>query len=203
MVLVVFYFIAGIAHAKPQGSIYGWGRTKLLNGQTLTQITKIAAGNSHSLVLKADGTIVGLGDNYFGQATPPAGHYHGLALKSDGAIICWGRNNYGQTISPESSGYVAIAAKYDHSLALKADGSIVGWGDNEFGQATPPAGNDFIAIAAGGAKSLAIRGVCTYSLAGDVNKGCRVNLVDFAALADNWLVNCYTDPDNPACVPME
>lgn len=52
-------------------------------------------------------------------------------------------------------------------------------------------------------ESLAIRGVCTYSLAWDVNKDCRVDLIDLALVADNWLVNCYTDPDNPACVAVE
>ena len=57
----------------------------------LSGITAIAAGYHHSLALKDDGTVVGWGDNYYGQATPPAGlsgvtaiaagSYHSLALK--------------------------------------------------------------------------------------------------------------------------
>jgi hypothetical protein len=31
----------------------------------------------------------------------------------------------------------------------------------------------------------------------DVN---GVNLLDFAILTENWLVDCTTEPDNPACV---
>ena len=34
----------------------------------------IAAGGTHSLALKSDGSIVGWGSNYYGQASPPAGN---------------------------------------------------------------------------------------------------------------------------------
>lgn len=44
---------------------------------------------------------------------------------------------------------------------------------------------------------------CPYELAGDLNADCVVNLVDFAAVAENWLLNCYLDPENPACVMRE
>ena len=82
-----------------------------------------------------------------------------------------------------------------------SDGSIVGWGKNDSGQATPPAGNNFIAITAGYGHSLALHRVCQCNLAGDLNNDCRVDLADFAIMANNWLVDCYEDPDNPACVP--
>ena len=111
------------------------------------------------------GSIVGWGDNYYGQADPPAGtdfvaiaagDYHSLALKSDSSIVGWGYNYYGQATPPAGSDYVAIAAGDYHSLALKSDGSIVGWGRDNSGQATPPAGNDYVAIAANGHHSLAL-----------------------------------------------
>jgi subtilisin family serine protease len=44
---------------------------------------------------------------------------------------------------------------------------------------------------------------CPYLIAGDLNADCLVNLVDFAAMAENWLLNCYADPGNPACVMRE
>jgi len=152
--------------AEQQGEIYGWGETKLLNGQTLSNISKIAAGSSHSLALKADGSIVGWGYNSSGQAEPPvgndfitiaAGGAHSLALKPDGSIVGWGHNWDGQATPPEGEDFTAITAGGLHSLALKADGSIVGWGDNEYGQATPPDGDDFIAIVAGWYHSLALK----------------------------------------------
>jgi len=44
---------------------------------------------------------------------------------------------------------------------------------------------------------------CPYALAGDLNADCVVNLADFAVVAENWLLNCYMDPENPACVMKE
>jgi hypothetical protein len=72
---------------------------------------QIACGASHALHLWPDGTVVGLGSDEYGQATPPAG------LEA-----------------------TAISAGEYHSLALRADGTVVGWGYNHSGQATPPAG---------------------------------------------------------------
>ena len=42
---------------------------------------------------------------------------------------------------------------------------------------------------------------CEYDLAGDLNDDCRVDLCDIAILLDNWLVDCSTTPEDPACVP--
>jgi subtilase family serine protease len=42
---------------------------------------------------------------------------------------------------------------------------------------------------------------CGFTLAGDLNGDCIVNFDDFAILAENWLIDCYTDPNNPQCVP--
>lgn len=41
---------------------------------------------------------------------------------------------------------------------------------------------------------------CTYHLIGDLNDDCQVSLVDFAIMAESWLVNCNTTPENPVCV---
>ena len=60
----------------------------------------------------------------------PRAAYHSLALKSDGSLVGWGDNGYGQTNVPAGNDFVAIAAGDYHSLALKSDGSLVGWGDN-------------------------------------------------------------------------
>jgi alpha-tubulin suppressor-like RCC1 family protein len=147
------------------GKIIGWG-SHVTPNQELSGLTSIAAGWVHSLTLKSDGTIVGWGYNYYGQAAPPAGndfiaiatgYSHSLALKSDGSIVCWGANSSGQAAPPAGNEFIAIAAGARHSLALKSDRTIVGWGDNGDGQSSPPSGSDFVAIAAGYEHSLALK----------------------------------------------
>ena len=126
----------------------------------------LAAGQSHSLLLKGDGTVVGWGANYSGQTAIPlnlsrvvaiaAGGDHSLALKYDGTVIAWGDSF--ATVPVDLSNVVGIAAGYYHSVALKADGTVVAWGDNYNGETTVPAGlSDVVAIAAGNYHSLALK----------------------------------------------
>jgi alpha-tubulin suppressor-like RCC1 family protein len=150
-----------------------------------------------------------------------------LGLKQDGSVVGWGRNDYGQANTPQGNDFVVIAAGGYHSLALRQDGSVVGWGRNNYGQATPPVQSGFVAIAAGELQSPAILESCEYALAGDVSDDCKVdsqdlkilseqwldpngiadldkvngvNLIDFALVAKNWLIDCDAEPGNPACV---
>lgn len=68
-----------------------------------------------------------------------AGDYHSLVLRPDGTVVGWGDNRYGQTDGTRAgSNVVAIAAGGKHSLALRADGSIVAWGWNSSGQTNVP-----------------------------------------------------------------
>jgi hypothetical protein len=69
------------------------------------------------------------------------GDSHSLALKSDGTVVAWGYNTDGQCSAPAGlSGVVAIAGGNMHSLALKSDGTAVTWGNNSYGQQNVPAG---------------------------------------------------------------
>jgi hypothetical protein len=61
----------------------------------------------------------------------------------------------------------------------------------------------FVAIAACERFSLSIFKPCEYMLEGDLNYDCKVNFYDFAKMVSNWLINCFIDPENPACVPKE
>ena len=43
---------------------------------------------------------------------------------------------------------------------------------------------------------------CPYKILGDLNDDCRVDFLDFALMAQNWLVDCLVDPSHPACVEI-
>ena len=42
---------------------------------------------------------------------------------------------------------------------------------------------------------------CPFDIVGDYDGNCVVDLNDLFIFVDNWLVDCFTDPDDPACVP--
>ena len=112
-------------------------------------VQAIAGGRNHNLALIYDGTVLGWGDNTFGQASPPAGlagviaiaagSTHSVALCTNGMVVAWGDNAFGQTNVPAGlSNVVAIAAGDYHTYARRADGTVVGWGNNDFGQLNVP-----------------------------------------------------------------
>ncbi len=106
------------------------------------EISKIAANGNHSLGLKSNGTIIGLGSRDDGQITPPnglnnvialaAGNIHSLALKNDETVIGWGSNNDGQTTIPEGlKEVIDITAGNFHNLALIRKRTITSSGNEE------------------------------------------------------------------------
>ena len=79
-------------------------------------VSQIAAGENHSLFVKTDGSLWGMGSNQFGQL---------------------GLTGTGQTTLPRkiiASGVSRIVADGNHSLFLKTDGSLWGMGSNADGQ---------------------------------------------------------------------
>ena len=76
-----------------------------------------AAGDSHNLVVKSDGTVWSWGHNYAGQL----GNGRMTARRTPGQVL-------------NLAGVVAVAAGQGHSLALKSDGTLWAWGWNDYGQ---------------------------------------------------------------------
>ena len=57
-----------------------------------------------------------------------AGGDHSCGLRADGSAVCWGGNYFGGATAPTGS-FTQISAGWDHTCALRADGSAVCWGE--------------------------------------------------------------------------
>ena len=44
---------------------------------------------------------------------------------------------------------------------------------------------------------------CHYRPRYDLSGDCQVNLVDFALMAQDWLIDCQAFPEEPACIPLD
>jgi alpha-tubulin suppressor-like RCC1 family protein len=162
---------------KADGTVLAWGNNK--SGQ-------LGDGNAPAdHATPAPVHDLGSGS---GVVAIAAGGSHGLVLKRDGTVLAWGNGTSGQlgegtngkasaptrvTGLGSGSGVRAIAAGGSFSLALKADGTVLAWGNNKSGQLgdgsapidhntpTPVSGlgarSGVRAIAAGGSFSLALK----------------------------------------------
>ncbi len=164
-------------------SIAQWGSPAGVPPADLVSPVAIAAGGSHNLALKSDGTVVAWGENGSGQSTPPtnltgvaaidAGTDYSVALLTNGTLVGWGDNTYGQTTVPTNLvGVAKLAAGRYHCLVLLSNGSVVGWGSTFNGAASAPLDlTNAIAIAAGSEFSLAVRNNGTVAGWGDGSFG--------------------------------
>jgi alpha-tubulin suppressor-like RCC1 family protein len=130
----------------------------LLPSSSVSANMQVAAGGEHTVGLKADGTVVAVGDNYFGQCDVSgwsgitqvaAGYYHTVGLKADGTVVAVGDNDYGQCDVSGWSGIIQVAAGYFHTVGLKADGNVVAVGANGDGQCDVSGWSGIIQVAAG------------------------------------------------------
>ena len=118
----------------------------------------IGTGDKHTVGLKADGTVVAVGNKKYGQCDVSdwndivaisAGKSHTVGLKADGTVVAAGKNNHGQCDVSDWSDIVAISAGGYHTVGLKADGTVVAVGDNDDGQCDVSDWSDIVAISAG------------------------------------------------------
>ncbi|NNB89617.1 hypothetical protein HJC10_27670 [Corallococcus exiguus] len=134
---VVVDIAAGNEHSlavKSDGAVWTWGSNGL--GQLgdglssnwpprttpglvpgLGDVTSVAAGNSHGVALKTDGTVWAWGDNYRGQLGDGSGSMGRSPVQALGF-----------------TGGTAISAGSAHTIALQSDGTVWAWGYNGNGQ---------------------------------------------------------------------
>ena len=103
----------------------------------------VAAGGSHTVGLKADGTVVAVGSNSDGQCNVgswtniiqvAAGIYHTVGVKADGTAIATGWNLDGQCNVSGWTDTIQVDAGHRHTVGVKADGTVVAVGDNTYEQ---------------------------------------------------------------------
>ena len=92
-------------------------RVHLSGYADVSEVVDVAAGDSHTLALKADGTVWACGLNNYGQVGDGTHENRSTFVKVAGL-----------------ADVVAIAAGYYHSAALLRDGSLWVWGNNSQGQ---------------------------------------------------------------------
>ena len=81
-------------------------------------VTALAAGSSHLLTLRQDGTVWAWGENSRGQSSG-----HGTAKSSQAPVQVQGLSQV-----------TALAVGSSHSVALREDGTVWAWGNNSRGQ---------------------------------------------------------------------
>jgi alpha-tubulin suppressor-like RCC1 family protein len=124
------------------------------------QVIAVAAGNEHSLALRADGRVIAWGDNTFGQtAVPPSATNvvaiaaygaQSMALTAEGNVFAWGENRNGLTNIPSTAvTAVQIATSDTLSIVTRADRSIKSWGTGPGLNIAGNYGSLTLAIAAG------------------------------------------------------
>lgn len=100
----------------------------------------ICAGDSHTVGLKANGTVVAVGGNMPNErkltdeckvsgwrdiVTIAAGSHHTVGLRADGTVVAVGNNHYGECSVTGWRDIVDIAAGETFTVGLKADGTVI------------------------------------------------------------------------------
>ena len=63
-----------------------------------------------------------------------AGDAHTVGLRADGTVVAVGENAAGQCDTGDWANIVAVAAGASHTVGLRADGTVVAVGENAAGQ---------------------------------------------------------------------
>ena len=158
----------------------------------------VAAGIWHTVGLKANGTVVAMGYNDYGQCdvddwtdivATSAGGYYTVGLKADGTVVAVGDNTDGQCEVSDWRDIVAISAGSRHTVGLKSDGTVVAVGYNDEGACDVTDWRDIVSISAGNGHTVGLKADGTVVALGYYADG-RCGVTDWtdivAISAGNW-----------------
>ena len=176
--------VAISAHEEVALGLHDNGKVECLNRYNIipevakwTDIVAISAGDRHFVGLKADGTVIAVGENNFEQCNVDdwkdivdisAGYKYTIGLKADGTVMT--------TRFPRSDVYlwrvqqweniIAVSAGYLHAVGLKADGTVVATGDNTNCACMVSEWKDIVAVSAGTTHTVGLKADGTVVAAG-------------------------------------
>lgn len=117
------------------GTVRNYGAEKDYRNVTdWEDVVSVSMGSSHTVGLKADGTVVVNGLDIFGECgvigwkdiiAISAYSAHTVGLKSDGTVVAVGKNSSGQCNVGNWQDIVAISATAELTVGLKSDGTVV------------------------------------------------------------------------------
>jgi alpha-tubulin suppressor-like RCC1 family protein len=128
---------------------------------------QVAAGYAHTVGLKADGTVVAVGHNDYGQCNVSewtdivqvaAGGFHTVGLKSDGTVVALGNSAHGQCNTGAWSDIIHVAAGGTHTVGLRGDGNVLVVGDKYYGQCDVGDWSDVAGVVGGGYHTVGLMG---------------------------------------------
>lgn len=108
----------------------------------------VAIGLSHALAVKPSGQVKTGGESLYGQAAA-AGERHSVGLRADGTVVAVGQTQAGACDVADWQGIVAIAAGSQHTVGLHRDGHVLVAGASTAGQAEVEDWSDIVSVAAG------------------------------------------------------
>lgn len=133
----VAYTGSDFAAVNADGSVTVFSDNPVFQAASLwTDIVSLSAGKEHLVGLKADGTVVAVGANVYGECEVSGfsnivaidtGPYHTVGLKTDGTVVAVGYSDDQNQVCNVASWkeIVSVAASATETMGLKADGSIV------------------------------------------------------------------------------
>ncbi len=127
-----------VVYLDDEGNVYGRGdNTYSQIDFDFTDIVAVAEGDTFTVALKSDGTVVSAGlisrisqelDALTNIVAVAAGNDHIVTLDQSGRVSCVGDNSYGQCEIDGSRNIVSIFADGDATIAIDSEGNILSYG---------------------------------------------------------------------------
>lgn len=139
-----------------------------------------AAKERHSVAIRADGTVVAVGDSTFGRCdvgnwrdivSVSVGKFHTVGLRADGTVVAVGDNRYNKCDVSRWRDVISVSAGDFGTVGLRKDGTCFAIGSDTFCYDRVCAWTDICAISAGACHTVGLKHDGTVVSAGDNTYG--------------------------------